>query len=238
MQIAAEKTVRDLALEIPGATRVLEKLGIDYCCGGARPINEACQAAGVTLEEIAQSLSTQAATQPSADSRDWMTESLSALITHIVEKHHVFTREELDRIEQLLAKVCSVHGEKRRELSQIQALFAALKTELLIHMSKEENILFPYIKRLEAAISAGLPPPMPMFGSVRNPVRMMMVEHDAAGDVLYRIRLLSGGFNAPADACTTFKTLYQALEGLEHDLHQHIHLENNILFPGAVRMEG
>jgi regulator of cell morphogenesis and NO signaling len=141
------------------------------------------------------------------------------------------------RIEPLLAKVCSVYGEARPELLQVQALFAELKRELLLHMTKEENILFPYIMQMEGAAASGEAAPTPMFGTVRNPVRMMMFEHDGAGEMLRRIRRLSNDFNAPDDACVSYRTLYGALEGLEQDLHQHIHLENNILFPRAVEMD-
>jgi len=239
MQITGTKTVREIALEVPGATRVFEKMGIDYCCGGAKPIAEACLVAGVTVEEIAQSLErAEPVSNALAGSKDWRAESLASLITHVYDKHHVFTREELDRIEPLLAKVCSVYGDRRPELLQIQALFAELKRELLLHMMKEENILFPYITQMEKAVTAGLPAPRPMFGTVRNPVQMMMAEHDGAGDLLRRIRRLSSDFNPPADACVSYQTLYSALDELEQDLHQHIHLENNILFPGAIEMEG
>lgn len=239
MQFNDAKTVREIAIEMPGATRVFEKMGIDYCCGGAKPIAEACISAGVTVEEVVRSLEQAgAAGQALADSKDWQTESLAALITYIYDKHHTFTREELDRIEPLLAKVCSVYGDRRPELLEIQALFAELKRELLLHMTKEENILFPYIMQMEGAVTAGLPPPSPMFGTVRNPVRMMMSEHDGAGELLRRIRQLSDDFTPPADACVSYRTLYGALEELEQDLHQHIHLENNILFPGAIKTEG
>jgi regulator of cell morphogenesis and NO signaling len=238
MQFNATKTVREIAIESPGATRVFEKMGIDYCCGGAKPIAEACLAAGVTVEEVARSLEQAEATaQASTESKDWQAESLASLIKYIYDKHHIFTREELNRIEPLLTKVCSVYGESRPELLQIQALFMELKRELLLHMMKEENILFPYITEMEEAVSTGLSAPAPVFGTVRNPVRMMMVEHDGAGDMLRRIRRLSNDFNAPANACVSYRTLYGALEGLEQDLHQHIHLENNILFPGAINME-
>ena len=235
MQFNGTMTVREIAIEVPGATRVFEKVGIDYCCGGAKPLAEACLSAGVTVEEIAASLEqAQQAGKEIAGSKDWQSESLASLITHIYGKHHVFTREEMGRIEPLLAKVCSVYGEARPELLQIQALFDELRRELLLHMMKEENILFPYVTQLEEAVSAGLKAPAAVFGTVRNPVRMMMTEHDGAGDVLRRIRRLSNDFNPPADACVTYRTLYGALEELERDLHQHIHLENNILFPGAI----
>jgi regulator of cell morphogenesis and NO signaling len=238
LQFSTEKTVREIAVEVPGATRVFEKMGIDYCCGGAKSITEACQSAGVTVEQIAASFEQLQPDHVNTGSKDWQAESLAALITHIYEKHHVFTREELSRIGMLLAKVCSVYGERRPELLEIQTLFARLKDELLPHMMKEENVLFPYITQMEAAMSANLTAPVPMFGTVRNPVRMMMFEHDLAGEVLRRIRQLSDDFNPPDDACMSYRTLYSALEALEQDLHQHIHLENNILFPRAIDMEG
>jgi regulator of cell morphogenesis and NO signaling len=239
MQLSETKTVREIAIEVPGATQVFEEMGIDYCCGGARPITEACLSAGVTVGEVAQSLELFAASrEASVELKDWRGDSLTSLITHIHDTHHVFTREEMDRIEPLLAKVCSVYSESHPELLQIQALFAELKRELLLHMLKEENILFPYITQMEQAQRAGAPAPVPMFGTVRNPVRMMMMEHDGAGEVLRRIRQLSDDFNPPAAACLSYQTLYRRLEELEQDLHQHIHLENNLLFPSALEMEG
>jgi regulator of cell morphogenesis and NO signaling len=239
MQFDNAKTVREIATEIPGATRIFEKMGIDYCCGGAKPITEACQAAGVTVEALMRSFDqVEASSQASAEVKDWQAESLTLLIAHIQNKHHVFTREEMDGIEPLLAKVCTVYGENRPALLHVQALFGELRRELLLHMVKEESILFPYITQMEEAISTGLSVPAPMFGTVRNPVRMMMTEHDGAGDVLRRIRRLSDDFNPPADACVSYQTLYRRLEELEQDLHQHIHLENNILFPRAIAMEG
>ncbi|HSE98377.1 MAG TPA: DUF542 domain-containing protein, partial [Blastocatellia bacterium] len=196
MEFNGTMTVREIALEVPGATRLFEKMGIDYCCGGAKPIAEACQAAGVTVEEVVRSLEqVEAASQALDSSKDWRAESLGSLIAHIYNKHHVFTREELDRIEPLLEKVCSVYGERRPELLQIQALFAGLKHELLLHMMKEERVLFPYVVEMEEAKIARSPAPTAMFGTVRNPVRMMMLEHDGAGETLRRIRELSGDFN-------------------------------------------
>ena len=239
MQLNDSKTVREVAIETPGATRVFEKMGIDYCCGGAKPLAEACLAAGVTVAELQRSLEQiETASQPEAGSKDWQAETLASLVNYIKDKHHTFTREELDGLEPLLEKVCSVYGEKRPELFQIQALFGGLKRELLLHMLKEENILFPYVTHMEAAMRDRLPAPVAMFGTVRNPVRMMMTEHDGAGDALRRIRLLSNDFSPPADACVSYQTLYRRLEEFEQDLHQHIHLENNILFPRAVEMEG
>jgi regulator of cell morphogenesis and NO signaling len=237
MTINATKTVRELATEIPGATRVFEKIGIDYCCGGGKTIEEACAAAGISVDEIARSLDRSTQAGGSDAGTRWQAEPLSKLTSYIVSKHHVFTREELERLDQLVAKVCSVHGQNHPELLLIRGHFQDLKRDLIPHMQKEEMILFPFIEQMDAAVSAGKPAPVPVFGTIQNPVRMLMMEHDAAGEILKQIRQLSGGFAVPEDACISYETLYKALETLELDLHQHIHLENNILFPRAVEME-
>ena len=141
------------------------------------------------------------------------------------------------RLTALLEKVCNAHGQNHPELMEIQKLFTLLANDLEPHMLKEERILFPYIAGLEEAVSLGRRPAPPMFGTVRNPVRMMMSEHDVAGDILRKVRETSSNFKLPSDACISYQTLYSALEGFEQDLHQHIHLENNILFPRAVEIE-
>ena len=169
--------------------------------------------------------------------KEWQASSQAELIAHIVEKHHAFTREELERLEALLAKVCGVHGQNHPELFHIQDQFGKLRGELEPHMLKEESVLFPYIIRMEEAAVANQALPPPPFGTVRNPVRVMMAEHDAAGYILGRMREASSDYTVPADGCISYKTLYSALAELEVDLHQHIHLENNILFPRAVEQE-
>jgi regulator of cell morphogenesis and NO signaling len=236
MTLQATKTVREIAVEMPAATRLFEKLGIDYCCGGGRPLAEACASMGLEVNEVVASLE-QIAEAKATDARDWRLVSLNDLITHINDTHHVFTREELDRIEPLLAKVTRVYGERRPELVRIETIFLELKKELLLHMMKEEQVLFPYVRQLELAVAGMTTRPASCFGTVQNPIRMMMMEHDAAGDMLREMRELSNNFTPPEDACVSYQTLYAALEGLEKDLHQHIHLENNILFPRAIEME-
>jgi regulator of cell morphogenesis and NO signaling len=238
MSITATKTVRELAIEVPGATRVFEKLGIDYCCGGGQTLGAACAAAGLESDEVVRRLEAASQAGPGpAEEKQWPEESLAALIDFILNKHHVFTAQELDRIQTLLTKVRSVHGERHRELLEIEGLFNSLKADLTLHMKKEEMILFPYIIELENAVAGGRRAPSPMFGTVKNPVRMMRTEHDTAGEILRNIRKLSSDFAVPADACVSFQTLYEALEALEQDLHQHIHLENNMLFPRAEAIE-
>lgn len=229
-----KKTVRELALEIPAATKVFERLHIDYCCGGNRPLDEACRAAGVSVESVLSALESPEGVPAG---RDWATASLGELIGHIQSTHHAYTREAIARIPLLLDKVRSKHGENHPELAQIQSSFAALAQELGMHMMKEEMVLFPYIARMEEAVLSGDPVIPPPFGTVANPVRMMVAEHDGAGDLLREMRTASKDFTAPADACMTYQTLYRALDEFEADLHQHIHLENNILFPRAITME-
>lgn len=231
------KTVRDLAVEIPGATRVFEKLGIDYCCGGMRSLTEACAAAGITFDEVMKSLQTEIASSEKSTEPEFQKATLEMLIKHIVGKHHEFTRLEIARLKALLEKVCTVHGGNHPELFKIQTLFYELAADLEMHMAKEERVLFPYVVRMEAAATQNVPLFVPPFGTVANPVRMMMLEHDRAGELLKEIRTLSSNYTSPSDGCISYQTLYTALDELEKDLHQHIHLENNILFPRAVEME-
>ncbi len=238
MTIAANNTVGAIAAEFPNAAREFEKLGIDYCCGGTRTIEQACAAAKISVEEALQRLETSASAAKSGASQDWQSQPLADLIGHVNSTHHVFVRQESPRIEALAEKVFGVHGQRHPELEQVAEVFAALANELSVHLMKEEQILFPYVIRLEESHLAGEPAPPAMFGTVVNPVRMMMQEHDGAGDALRSLREITHDYAVPADACASYRALYQALQEFEADLHQHIHLENNILFPRAVAMEG
>jgi len=230
------QTVGELAAENPAATRVFEKLGIDYCCGGSRTLEEACQAAGVAVEDVQDALA-KAAAAPPTEEHDWTTAALADLIAHIQDTHHQYTRAELARLAPLFDKVCGVHGPNHPELARMRATFGGLSQELLAHMMKEEVVLFPFIVRMEQAFLEKRAIPRPPFGTVQNPVAMMIHEHDGAGQALEDLRAASNGYNPPPDACISYRTLYQALAALEADLHQHIHLENNILFPRAIEME-
>ena len=238
MSAIATKTVGELAAENPAATRVFEKLGIDYCCGGSNTLEQACRAARLPLEQVTDSMEMAWETgRATASDRDWRIEPLADLIAHIRNTHHQYTRAELARLGPLFDKVCSVHGENHPELARMRATFGGLAQELATHLMKEEMVLFPYIVRMEEAVlekSTPLPAP---FGSVRNPVAMMLDEHDGAGQALREMRAAGNGYVAPPDACASYRTLYQALAEFETDLHQHIHLENNILFPRAIEME-
>jgi len=235
MTFNATTTVREIAATMPQATRVFEKLKIDYCCGGSTPLLEACTNAGVDFQEL-QNLLAQA-TAATGNSIDAQHATLPELIDHIVETHHVFTREEMARLEPLFAKVVSVHSENHPELRQAYALFGSLCADLTPHMFKEERILFPYIVSLTKAVRHKMAAPPAAFGTVNNPVRMMMMEHDAAGEILRELRATTNDYKVPPDVCISYKTLYEALAAFELDLHLHIHLENNILFPRAVETE-
>ena len=238
MSVTTEKTLRELVLETPAATRVLEKLGIDYCCGGNQSLEQACRAANLPIDQVLDSLeAAELATKPEGKDRDWQQEALADLVAHITSTHHKYTRAEIARVTPLLEKVCSVHGQNHPELHSIQTNFRGLVDELTMHMMKEEMMLFPYIVRMEESVIERQPILPPPFGTVQNPVSMMMHEHDSAGDALRAMRQASGGYAAPADACVSYQTLYRTLAEFEADLHQHIHLENNILFPRAIAME-
>lgn len=236
MSISTEKTVGQMVAENPEAARIFEQAGIDYCCGGQRGLEEACSKAKMSFAEVAALLEQAAANRSGAD-RDWLRAGQAELVEHIVSKHHGYVRQELPRLTALLAKVQGVHGKNHPELAQIARTFADISSEMTMHMMKEENILFPYIVEMEKAAQGKGPQPMAMFGTVQNPVRMMMTEHDSAGANLKAIRELSGDYTPPADGCTSYRVLYVALAAFEADLHTHIHLENNILFPRAIEME-
>ena len=236
MTLTATDTVGEIATQHPAATRELEKLGIDYCCGGGRTLQDACAGANLPIHEVLTRLQ-QATATPRAEDRDWQSAPLASLVDHINSTHHVFVRSECPRIEALAAKVVGVHGNNHPELVQVQKIFSALAEELHSHLMKEEQILFPYVKRMEESSAAGEPAPPSCFGTVTNPIAMMMQEHDGAGDALRALRSVTKNYEVPGDACISYRTLYEALQGFEADLHQHIHLENNILFPRAVALE-
>ena len=229
-----EKTLRDLVVENPAAARAFERLGLDYCCGGGATLRDACRAANLEPDGVLASLEN---LSPAADARDWSREPLADLAAHIQNTHHRFVRDEIARLRPLFDKVCRVHGGNHPELEDLQSTFAALAAELTTHMMKEEMVLFPYITRMEEAVVAHEPALPAPFGTVRNPVQMMINEHEDAGAALRELRRGSLNYTAPGDACISYRELYRALGEFEADLHQHIHLENNILVPRAIAME-
>ncbi|HZW08325.1 MAG TPA: iron-sulfur cluster repair di-iron protein [Phycisphaerales bacterium] len=224
-------TLGDIVARHPQTARVLESLGLDYCCGGGKPLGQTCREkgldAGAVLEQIRASLA-----EPSPEG-DWVSATMTQLADHIEQTHHEYLRRELPRLTGLLRKVVGAHGDRRPELAALQEVFAGFAEELADHMMKEERMLFPWIRRLEAGAPAAQLPGW----SVAGPVACMMHEHDGAGDALARMRGYTDGFTAPADACGTFRALYAALGELERDMHRHVHKENNILFPRAIAAE-
>jgi regulator of cell morphogenesis and NO signaling len=238
MAVMTAKSVREVAAKNPAATRIFEKFGIDYCCGGSQGLEQACRAAGVPPEQVLDALEMEEETARAAQRvRNWQNEPLNELVAYIKDTHHKYTREEIVRLTALLQKVCSVHGKNHPELLEVQVTFSGLAQELTTHMMKEDMVLFPYIVRMEESVIQKEPLLPAPFGTVANPVAMMEHEHDSAGSALRAIRKASSDFAAPADACVSYQTLYKALSAFEADLHQHIHLENNILFPRAIAME-
>lgn len=237
MTFTTIKTVRDYAIQTPQTIPVFEKLGIDYCCGGNRPLDEACAVANASMDEVVRALEAAIAQPNRPSERELQAGSLAELISHIVSTHHVFVRTQIPEIGRLLEKVYTKHGVNHPELTEIHTTFVGLGQELMMHLMKEENILFPYIERMEESVLQKEPILPPPFGSVLNPVRMMEHEHDDAGAALRTLRNASRDYTPPEDACTSFRALYTTLANFEKDLHQHIHLENNVLFPKALEME-
>lgn len=229
MTTTTEATVGDVATARPASIRVFESLGIDFCCGGGARLSDACERAGVSVADLEAKIDDAERTRDAKSDIDWSREPLPRLTAYICDKHHTFVRSELPRLESLFAKVAAKHGGAHPELRQMNELFLALAQELSVHLMKEEQILFPFI---EGNVTHAC------FPSVRNPISVMFAEHEDAGEILGRLRELSGGhFEPPPDACGSFRALYQGLAEFELDLHQHIHLENNILFPRAIAAE-
>ena len=228
-------TVRDIAIAAPLTTRVFEEYNIDFCCGGRRGLEEACQLAGADKDEVAAKL-TKLLEGPTSDG-DPERLNVPDLVNYILDKHHEFTRTEMLRLAGLVEKVAWKHGERHPELKEIKDKFGLLTSDLIGHMRKEEMILFPYLHDLTRAKASSFVPLVPVFGTVSHPIRVMASEHEEAGNILGSIRQISQNYAVPDDACPSFKALYAGLNELEKDLHQHIHLENNVLFPMAIELE-
>jgi regulator of cell morphogenesis and NO signaling len=221
MKIQSDTRIGQIAAEHPLATRVFARHGIDFCCGGGKPIAEVCDAKGLdtqgVLEEIESELS-----GADVDLERWQEVELDALIDHILVTYHRPLDEELPRLELMARKVFRVHGDRQPEmLAELLSTFLGLKTELESHMMKEETVLFPMIRQGRGSQTAG-------------PVAVMEQEHESAGGALERLRSLTNGYEPPEGACNTWRALWHGLADLEGSLHQHIHLENNILFPRAL----
>lgn len=230
MIITPETHVREIAVEHPNTIPVLKRFGIDYCCGGRRTLAEACIKHEIDLAPVLEELVRQQR-NANAPEAQWQDAPLKEIADYIVQRHHAFTREQVQLIGDLMKKVETRHGADHPEIFEIGKVFAVTSSELTHHFFCEENILFPYIGKMEAGQKTALPP---VFGSVEQPITRMMTDHDQAGEELRELRRLTSDYTPPTAACPTWRALYHALEDLEKDLHQHIHLENNILFPRAL----
>lgn len=216
-------TLGDLVAERPARARVLERYGLDYCCHGDRTLAAAATAQDLDPEAVAGELA--AVTDPSGADVDAL--EPVALVDHIVNTHHAYLHEELPLLVALADKVHGVHGARHPELERVAALVAEIRDDLEPHLAKEERVLFPAIRKWADGQREFA------FGTLANPVRMMMLEHDRAGELLDELRTVTDGFIVPDDACTSYGLLFERLAALEVDTHRHVHLENNVLFPAV-----
>lgn len=234
----AEKpaTVGEMVVADYRKAEVFRKFGIDYCCGGKKPLEDICRAKGIDPKAVRKDLD-ELDLLPAGEQQDFGSWKVDVLADYVVEKHHKYVEGALPMLYELTAKVARVHGERHPELVDIARHFDAVAQELQMHMHKEERMLFPYIGKMAVAHREGTPLPPPFFGAVENPIRMMEAEHESAGGEMEEIRRLSADFTPPSDACTSYRVLFAKLHEFEQDLHQHVHLENNILFPKAITLE-
>jgi regulator of cell morphogenesis and NO signaling len=223
-------TLGDLVTAHPQLARELELRGLDYCCGGQRTLADACVARGLDTELTANELADSVIDEPAPD---WSAMGLTDLVDHLESTHHRYLWDELPRLSALVAKIVSVHGDRHPELARVEACFEEIRHDLEPHLMREERVLFPMIRELDAATESV------SFhcGTLRNPISVMLREHDAVGDLLARLRRLTDGYQPPADGCASYQACYRGLAELEADTHLHIHKENNLLFPGVVRVE-
>jgi regulator of cell morphogenesis and NO signaling len=229
----ASITLADLVDHQPHAARVLERHGLDYCCGGARPLDAACAPLGIDPAAVLAEVDA-AAPDDGATAGAWTTMGAAELVDHLEATHHRYLHEELPRLEALCDRVVGVHGSRHLELDRVAATFGELRADLEPHLAKEERVLFPMIRELAAADG----PTDFHCGSLQDPISVMLAEHDRAGALLATLRDLTGGYQPPDDACGSYRALYAGLEALEADTHLHVHKENNVLFPLVVALEG
>jgi regulator of cell morphogenesis and NO signaling len=225
------KTLSQIVTENYQAARVFEKYGLDFCCKGKRPLTEACREKSVQIDNVVKELS-MALTEVNTEA-EFNTMSLTELAEYIVRVHHGYVKQNMPQILMYVMKVATKHGDRYPYMQNVYSLFAELTEEMTSHMTKEEKILFPRIKLLE--MHAG---PENAAAYISGPVEVMEHEHDHAGTTMEKIRVLTGNYFAPDDACTTFRVALASLQAFESDLHHHVHLENNILFPKAIALHG
>lgn len=237
IDITPETHVAKVATRHPGTIRVFQQHAIDFCCGGGRPLADACEEKGLAFEDLAAQLAA-AAAGPAGEERDWSEAPLGELADHIVTRYHDRLREELPRLAAMAERVLAVHGDKHPEtLPALVEVFRGLREEMEAHTMKEEHVLFPYVEELAATAGRGGAFSGSPFGSVASPIAVMESEHEDAARALAELRRLTDGYQPPRGACTTFRGLYHGLAELETDLHHHVHLENNVLFPRAIELE-
>jgi regulator of cell morphogenesis and NO signaling len=228
-------TIGDIVANDYRAAAIFEDFGIDFCCGGRRSFADACALASADPDALMDAL--RALAPDAAAGAEAISWPMDRLIDHIVNVHHAFVRDALPRIADHLAKLVAVHGERHPELSRVMATYETVSDELMQHMMKEEQILFPYVRDLAAQQSKADASIVSPFGTVENPIRMMEREHRDAADGLGDIRDLTRDYTAPDDGCQTYRVTMEELAAFERDLHRHVHLENNVLFPRAIAME-
>ncbi len=228
-------TLRSIALEHPATIPVFEHFQMDYCCGGNRPLGEVCTEKCIAAEMVLAALHEAVDRRPAEDDLSGATSA--ELIRHIVATHHAFVRSELPRLKKMAGKVAAKHGPIHVEATFIERNLEQLAEELLFHLDKEERVLFPYIEQLERSKVENAVPPSTCFGSVESPIRQMIAEHEGAAGLLQEMHAATRGFTPWAGACPTTAGLYYGLKAFERDLHRHVHLENNLLFPRAIAME-
>jgi regulator of cell morphogenesis and NO signaling len=235
MKITPETTVGETVRMNFTTALIFDARKIDFCCGGEVTIREACEKAGVDSEELISTLEL-ALQQEDKESEQIESMSLKNLIGHILTRHHTYVNGTIPFLLQKLQKLCDVHGENHPELFEVKAHFADAAGNLSSHMHKEESILFPYIRDMEAVQQSG-EGKFPDYLGVEGPVREMMTEHQTEGDRFKKIADITDHYQVPSDGCSTFEVTYKTLEEFVNDLHRHIHLENNILFPKALELE-
>lgn len=233
--LTQEKTIGDFVAENFRTAEVFKKYHIDFCCKGGRTVEEACDNKKVSPQQIYQEL--EEIVNRKSEDIDFNSWPLDLLADYVEKTHHKYVEEKSAMLIPYLNKLCKVHGERHPELFEINELFIGSAQDLAAHMKKEELILFPFIKQMVEAKKNGEPLPAPRFGTVENPVAMMKHEHEAEGERFVKIAELTNNYEFPDDACGTYQVTYRMLEDFQNDLHKHIHLENNILFPKAIAME-
>ena len=236
MNISSSSLVKEVVKLNFKTAPLFQTNNIDYCCGGNKTISDACKEVGINQELLIKQLETLVA-QKDPDSEYINNLPLVDLTDYIVKRHHSYVRESIPCLGKNLEKICQVHGEHHPELFEIKELFLGSAGALTTHMQKEELMLFPFIKKMELAKRENSPKPKAHFGSVLNPISMMMAEHQNEGGRFVEISLFSNNYQLPDDGCTTYSVTLKQLKDFEDDLHRHIHLENNILFPKAIELE-